>query len=123
MCELENHKFGGSGEDGDLEFNAAQEFHYDGDTSLYEDEETQQFYEKLLDLPAIIPQILVKESQRQQQGDTGTGAENVETPASSTEAESETQVNGMLGNSHVSSLVMLVYLMTVFFVVKVGIFL
>ena len=50
------------GEDGDLEFNAAQEFQYDGDTSLYEDEETQQFYEKLLDLRAIIPQILLKDT-------------------------------------------------------------
>ena len=45
-----------------MEFNAAQEFQYDGDTSLYEDEETQQFYEKLLDLRAIIPQILLKDT-------------------------------------------------------------
>ena len=55
------------GDDGDIEFNAAQEFHYDGDTSLYEDEETQQFYEKLSDLKAIVPQILLKDSQISQE--------------------------------------------------------
>lgn len=52
------------GEDGDIEFSLAQEFHYDGDTSLFEDEETQQFYEKLSDLKATVPQILLKESQQ-----------------------------------------------------------
>lgn len=52
-------------DDTDLEFNAAQEFNYDGDTSLYEDEETQQFYEKLLDLRAIVPQILLKDTATQ----------------------------------------------------------
>ncbi|XP_067945290.1 regulator of nonsense transcripts 2-like isoform X2 [Watersipora subatra] len=61
ICELVNHKFGG--DDGDIEFSAAQEFHYDGDTSLYEDEETQQFYEKLADLKATVPQILLRDSQ------------------------------------------------------------
>lgn len=54
-------------DDGDLEFNAAQEFNYDGDTSLFEDEETQQFYENLLDLRAIVPQILLKDAASQQQ--------------------------------------------------------
>ena len=49
------------GESGDLEFQVAHEFQYDGDTSLYEDEETEQFYGKLLDLRAIVPQILLKD--------------------------------------------------------------
>lgn len=48
--------------DDDIEFNSAQEFQYDGDTSLYEDEETQQFYENLLDLRAVLPQILLKDA-------------------------------------------------------------
>ncbi|KAF6041633.1 UPF2 [Bugula neritina] len=61
MCELPEHKFGG--DDLDLEFNAAQQFEYDGETSLYEDEEMQQFYEKLLDLRAIVPQILLKDKE------------------------------------------------------------
>ncbi|XP_036368923.1 regulator of nonsense transcripts 2 isoform X3 [Octopus sinensis] len=39
------------------------EFHYEGDTSLFEDEDTRTFYESLPDLRSLIPGILYKESE------------------------------------------------------------
>ncbi|XP_064632125.1 regulator of nonsense transcripts 2-like [Lineus longissimus] len=39
------------------------EYQYDGDLTLFEDEETRQFYENLPDLKAIVPGILYKDSE------------------------------------------------------------
>jgi len=36
---------------------------YDGESSLFEDEDTRQFYENLPDLKAVVPQILYKDSE------------------------------------------------------------
>lgn len=76
VCVFTVLEFGG--DDLDLEFNAAQQFEYDGETSLYEDEEMQQFYEKLLDLRAIVPQILLKDSQVSQAPSPDKAEENSE---------------------------------------------
>ncbi|XP_064604775.1 regulator of nonsense transcripts 2-like isoform X2 [Liolophura sinensis] len=40
------------------------EYQYEGDTNLFEDEETRSFYENLSDLKAFIPGILYKESEQ-----------------------------------------------------------
>ena len=39
------------------------EFEYDGENTLFEDEDTRQFYENLPDLKALVPQILYKDSE------------------------------------------------------------
>ena len=43
--------------------NAGDEFMYDGDLTLFEDEDTRTFYENLPDLKALIPSILYKDSE------------------------------------------------------------
>ena len=46
-----------SGQDAHLTHCLLLQYQYDGDTSLFEDDDTRQFYETLPDLKAIIPGV------------------------------------------------------------------
>ncbi|WAR26387.1 RENT2-like protein [Mya arenaria] len=71
------------------------EFQYDGDTSLWEDEETRTLYESLPDLKASIPGILYKESESaardQKEADSGLEDEMENLEIEDVEREMETQ--------------------------------
>ena len=49
------------------------QYQYEGDLTLFEDEDTRMFYEHLKDLRAFIPGILYKDSEK-----TDTGQQEVE---------------------------------------------